>query len=732
MQRTTRLPPLPRTVRVESRPYVPRMLVDQVVGDDPDVRLDATEAIRANGKRGVTSLIARFRSKDPKTRLRVARALERLREDAEFAVPALAEVLRTDPDTNVRLAVLRALKAIGRNAQEAVPALISVLEKEDDELAAAAAEALAFVGPGASAAVPALIAALSRRRVALDALLALQEIGTAAKAAVPHLIEILQTHDEDLHYRVASALGGIGESAAAAVPLLAELLVERARAEQECTWVRLALVKIGEPALPALMDLLGHVDVANQVDSALRRMGTKAVPALRRALDHEDWEARVWALISLSHILNPRLAGVYAASEWREKLFPKIVQLSRHPQGEVREVIARVLESYGERAVPHLVVLLEDSNPDTRYRAVESLGHIHSHARPAVPALIKLLDDDYLGSVASEALKKIEPRDPAQVPSLVRALRNRDKDIRNAMGSILAQMGAADALRLALRDTDAAVRAAAAHALGEIKNEDDTVLAGLLDALGDADPLVRASAGAALARKNRAPQRVIPILVAALAAESDDVFAAATNGLASYGAEARTAFPALLKTASKRKYLSYESRNALQKALYEIGKHDVARLGQGLELQGLVGESAAWALARIEDEAIPPTIEATRSRFPQVRRWAIEILGRIGEGDERVRETLVERIRLEQAPLLRLMAAEALWDTHFDARSVVPILLGVLKSGNEDQRESAGLYLRAIGARAYFAEDDLRKVLEEVPNDVKPYVAGVLKVIEEE
>ena len=131
-RRTTRLPPVPPTVQAAPKKPNLATLIDQAVDDDLDVRIDATEAIRANGKRGVTWLIARFRSKDPKTRLRVARALERLREDAEFAVPALAEVLRTDPDTNVRLAVLRALKAIGRNAQEAVPALISVLEKEDD------------------------------------------------------------------------------------------------------------------------------------------------------------------------------------------------------------------------------------------------------------------------------------------------------------------------------------------------------------------------------------------------------------------------------------------------------------------------------------------------------------------------------------------------------------------------------------------------------------------------
>ena len=170
----------------------------------------------------------------------------------------------------------------------------------------------------------------------------------------------------------------------------------------------------------------------------------------------------------------------------------------------------------------------------------------------------------------------------------------------------------------------------------------------------------------------------------------------------------------------------------MRDAIYEIGKHDVARLGQGLELKGNAGDYAAVALVRIRDAAIPATIEATRSRSPWARRRALEILGRIGDGDERVREALVALTRREQAPALRLIAAQALWDTHFDARSVVPVLLEFLESGNEDQRRSAGQYLEYIGVRAYFAENDLRKALDEVPADVKPYVAGVLKVIEEE
>jgi HEAT repeat protein len=98
-----------------------------------------------------------------------------------------------------------------------------------------------------------------------------------------------------------------------------------------------------------------------------------------------------------------------------------------------------------EYSVPGLVKTLKDKDPNMRYWAAESLGHLGHVAKPAIPALIEVLKDE-------------------------------DKNVRMGTAYALAELGpdakeALPALQEALRDTDKQVRDAAAYALKRIRRK---------------------------------------------------------------------------------------------------------------------------------------------------------------------------------------------------------------------------------------------------------------------
>jgi HEAT repeat protein len=59
------------------------------------------------------------------------------------------------------------------------------------------------------------------------------------------------------------------------------------------------------------------------------------------------------------------------------------------------------------------VALLRDRNPDLRYRAAVALGNMGAEARAAVPALLRLFQDDRSEVVREEAAAALKRIDPA-------------------------------------------------------------------------------------------------------------------------------------------------------------------------------------------------------------------------------------------------------------------------------------------------------------------------------
>lgn len=150
-------------------------------------------------------------------------------------------------------------------------------------------------------------------------------------------------------------------------------------------------------------------------------------------------------------------------------------------------------------AVPHLLNLLETSDPGTRYFIVQALGRIATVE--TVPVLLDELcgSDPWVRAAAAGSLIQIGA---AAVPGLVDGLRHEDKAVRRASAKALGKIGETDqkavrGLSAALLDIDSGVRRFAAEALGRLG--DTTVVPELTEVLTDENADTRIAAFKALA-----------------------------------------------------------------------------------------------------------------------------------------------------------------------------------------------------------------------------------------
>lgn len=136
----------------------------------------------------------------------------------------------------------------------------------------------------------------------------------------------------------------------------------------------LKLIEVGEPAGPALAEMLKSENPAHRITAAstLFGMGAKgraAVPALSEALSDPDLDLRVAAAMALESM------GPDAAP-----------------------------------AIPALVQALKDKEGIVRQRAVIALGNIGPAASGAIPALVEAAKWDPVRGHADEAIAKIRAR----------------------------------------------------------------------------------------------------------------------------------------------------------------------------------------------------------------------------------------------------------------------------------------------------------------------------------
>jgi HEAT repeat protein len=471
---------------------------------DQDVRGAAAAALAGLGARAgdaVPAFLAALRlDKDKYVRSVAAYALGQIvprckppREDRDTVLDALARALQRDTAGDVRFWSARALLKFGPDAQRALPALTTALKEDRSAVAEVAADVLARLGP---VGLPALIANLRADWTAPWDYLS--EIGPRARAAVPALTRLLTKADGWRQPKIAAALLRIDPKCdTTVVPLLAGAIQEtrhpdavrfladeevslealkplvpalraalqtgkhwdralaakilgkagpeakaaladlRAVAEdgKEPAWSRAAAAKAlwqinrDPQALPLLVSMIRDKDLTGRGGSAevvasLGADGEPALPALRQAMHDQDDPDRVGMALAFWHIARRQEAGGVIFDPRREAVSVLAEMLqdndAKNEWGSVARALAR-MGAEARPAVPLLVRLLDDGDPGDEEQALETLAAIGPEAREAVPALLARIEQDDEAEQEAATLLHIDPR-PEAVALLGRML----------------------------------------------------------------------------------------------------------------------------------------------------------------------------------------------------------------------------------------------------------------------------------------------------------------------
>ncbi len=400
----------------------------------------------------------------------------------------------------------------------AVPALIGVLTGPNAKMRVCAAEALGMIGPAARAAVPALIRALAVDRPASDppelrghAAKALGAIGADARGVVPLLNGLLdriwekdEGDDINLLDRLIEAFDKLG-----APPI--ERLLKNFLKDGGDTYYLERLGPRAKPAVPGLRSALkdSRAQVRIYAAVALARIDPSvgdAIPVLINALDHPldniDYDGVLSALGRLGPTAKAAIPALKRLLGEREDVFSR---------PGILETLVQVDPSGGE-SIPALISALRDEDSYVVQAAIDSLGLLGPRAKSAAPPLAALIlrnfvdpePREYDENRAIKTLRRIDADGQFAIPTLIAALRHRDKEPENQ-----------EQAALDLDDVDPAETAALL--LGSYGPEAKAAIPALVESLmtrekDNANWTVRRAAALALGQIGPVARAAIPVL----------------------------------------------------------------------------------------------------------------------------------------------------------------------------------------------------------------------------
>ena len=215
---------------------------------------------------------------------------------------------------------------------------------------------------------------------------------------------------------------------------------------------------------------------------------TNAVPFIIRALKTDSWFGAAYYRKWLWPRLPPSI---------RRHLPPPRADANPISQSFAASLLAR-MGSIAKPAIPALIrVLMKNESFHVREAAAEALGDLGSGDKSAIAALTEALSNDkmlWVRGSASGALEKVDPGPPARVvPSLLQKATN----------------------------ADSRVRASAITALGYIRAEPDRIVPVVINALHDPDPRTRYFAVRALGELGPNAKPALPALMELLNTSSN-------------------------------------------------------------------------------------------------------------------------------------------------------------------------------------------------------------------
>jgi HEAT repeat protein len=715
---------------VRSRRLTWAVLVVAVCGL-PVARIRAQNAPALDRAR---SPVENLRSKDVDVRRDAASQVRMSdRSVQRTALPVMIDLLLKEKDGQVRLAVLDTVTAMGRDAEAAVPALVQTLRTSYggqglEELHQDYRSALALAAVGKPA-VEGLRGLLKERKenVRAESIMGLGRIGPDAEAAVPDLIPLLGDKSERIRREAAVALGRIG--AAAVEPLIA------ASAHKDAIVRASAMIALGnlpaptDRAHPAVLkgahDAVAAVRVAALKSLARFPMPDEVlVPVLAENLHHDDESIRLAAIDLL--VGRPTLLA-RMAPELQALLTAKSDSVSRHA--------AFLLGKLGAPAVPRLLDALREtgSRIDQIAEALAQIG------RPAVGSLSKAVKapESRVRRGAALALGQIRPPAPGTVPKLMAGLDDADPDARAAFLTAIGYLGprageSVPAVRALLQDPSPGIRIEAVHILYESAPRDDRLLGDLRARVDDADARVQRRAIDTIRFLGAPGRKVLPAVIGKLNSPDAEVRLAAAEMIGSHGQAAAEAVPGLIALlddpAPKIRTIAAQTLGQMGKAAQPA----LARLSSLLGAEQVeVREAATVTLGGLELEAEvvrPALARALRDDKTEVRRAAMKAIQRFGpQGAIFIPDIIVlaggkEPLRTVERSLRRFERRGP------DARSL-PELLKLLEHKEATVRLLAIRYLGLAGPGAREAIPALERMREDPSAEVRKQAETVGKQI---
>ena len=369
----------------------------------------------------------------------------------------------------------------------------------------------------------------------------------------------------------------------------------------------------------------------------------------------------------------------------------------------IEDEIQTVLRQFPAAAVTELTKTLDDPQPSARAAAARALGDLRSVAQPAIPLLLRRLQDDKEVQIAViGALTAIRDTSDSVRDGLLSRLKDADAHVRIWAARCLIELriddgSAIDLLSLELKSDNVANRTSAAWALRRLEGLAEQAISSLITALRDDAAGVRRPAVEALGQIGS--KVAVLALIGALSDPDEFVAHYGATSLGQIGPEAESAVPHLIKACASADYFM---RNYAANALGEIASRPdeclPVLIGLLSDKSDLVVSAAANALVSFKaQESTPELLKLLRSdRSENVRFSAALALGRISKSDATV-EALVQTLN-ERSNTMRRFAAAALGNIGKDAVRAQGALVAALAKEEDSARiEIAGAIIRTGG-----------------------------------
>jgi RNA polymerase sigma factor (sigma-70 family) len=225
------------------------------------------------------------------------------------------------------------------------------------------------------------------------------------------------------------------------------------------------------------------------------------------------------ATVVVKEVINNR-TGYYKGKPLKEWL----KNLDDQNPGPANDEAADAVRHIGTNGLPVIISLLQINNP-MHHSAVLACQELSAGAKPAIPALMKLLNDGYANGYVGVAMARIGQD---AIAPLTAALTNENDMVRfevvHSLGGFPMYSGdtniqmsdAISTLINSLADKSSSVRSLAANSLGEIKGDPSTVVPALIKCLDDGDIWTRWNACLALGKFGAQANLAVPALLAKL------------------------------------------------------------------------------------------------------------------------------------------------------------------------------------------------------------------------